>query len=130
MTYVVEHFMDLGDHDLQKRLARFLEGQYGSDRACRLAQDIDCDVRTAKNILDRHWPSARHLRSIIRRFGRDVIEAVFAPEIEPVLARLSAEERELEERLERVRARRRQAAGLSESRTFGMASTEQRRRSA
>jgi hypothetical protein len=75
MTYAVDHFMDLGDHDLQKRLTRFLEQQYPSERASRLACDIDCDVRTAKNILDRHWPSARHMRAIIQRFGHDVIEA-------------------------------------------------------
>jgi hypothetical protein len=111
MTYAVEHFMDLGDHDLSKRLTRFLEQQYPSEKASRLACDIDCDVRTAKNILDRHWPSARHMRAIIRRFGRDVIDAVFMPEIEPVAARLAREERELEEALERKRAHRRQVEG-------------------
>lgn len=130
MTHAVEHYMDLGDHDLQKRLTRFLERQYPSERASRLACDIDCDVRTAKNILDRHWPSARHMRAIIQRFGRDVIEAVFAPDIEPVLARLSHEERQLEERLEAVRARRRQAAGISEGRSFGAVAHQERRRSA
>jgi len=111
MSHAVEHYMDLGDQDLPKRLTRFLEAQYSDNKACRLACDIDCDPRTAKNILDRHWPSARHMRAIVRRFGRDVLDAVFAPEIEPVLARLTAEERALEEKLELARARRRQVQG-------------------
>ncbi len=115
MTYAVEHFMDLENDALRKRLGRFLERQYQSDKACRLSQDISCDPRTAQNILNCHWPNARHMRAIIRRFGRDVIEAVFAPEIEPVHARLIAEERALEEKLERVRAHRRQVAGGGQS---------------
>lgn len=111
MTYAVQHYMALDDHDLQKRLTRFLERQYQSDHACRLARDIDCDPRTAKNILARHWPSARHMQAIVRRFGNDVIEAVFSPECEPVAARLALEVRELEEALERTKARCRQMAG-------------------
>lgn len=111
MAYLTDHFMDLEDHNLQRRLTRFLEKQYPSDHACRLAQDINCDPRTAKNILARHWPSAKHMQAIVRRFGRDVIEAVFSPEIEPVAARLALEVRELEEALERKRAHRRQVEG-------------------
>lgn len=126
MTYAVDHFMDLGDHDLQKRLTRFLEAQYQSERASRLACDIDCDVRTAKNILDRRWPSARHMRGIIRRFGQDVIDAVFMPEIEPVRARLAREVRELEEALEQKRAHRRQIEGGAPGAQGGMAAHQDR----
>lgn len=111
MTHAVEHYMDLGDQDLPKRLTRFLERQYPGDRACLLARDIDCDVRTAKNILARHWPSARHMRAILHRFGKDLIDAVFMPEIEPVAARIALEVRELEEALEHKRARQRQVEG-------------------
>jgi hypothetical protein len=124
MSQAVEHFMDLENDALRKRLGRFLEQQYPGDRACRLSRDIDCDPRTAQNILNCHWPNARHMRAIVRRFGRDLIEAVFAPEIEPTLARLTIEEREAEERLEQIRARRRQAAGCAEGRSFAVAANE------
>jgi hypothetical protein len=111
MTYAVEHFMDLENDALRKRLGRYLEKQYASEKASRLSQDIQCDPRTAQNILNCHWPNARNMRAIVRRFGRDVIEAVFAPEVEPTLARLTAEVRALEEKLERTRAHHRQVAG-------------------
>ena len=40
-----------------------------------------------------------------------MLSAVFEPEIDQTLARLRREERELEERLDEIRARRRSAAG-------------------
>jgi hypothetical protein len=104
------------DHDLRRRLADFLTDQYESERESRLARDIACDPRTAKNILNQHWPNARHWAAIVRRFGRDVIEAVFSPEIDSTLARLAAEERELERKLQMARARRRQAQGFGPGR--------------
>lgn len=111
MTYVGAECMDVEDHILSSRLSDFLHDQYPSDRSKRLARDIGCEPRTAKNILNRHWPSARHLRAIIQRFGTDVIDAVFTVEVEPVVARLTAEERRLEEQLAQAQARRRQAQG-------------------
>ncbi len=50
----------------------------------------------------------------MRTFGRDVLAAVFDPDIQPVIARLTAEERALEERLHDLRQRRRQAQGGGE----------------
>lgn len=111
MTYSGTDCMDLEDYVLQQRLAEYLRAQYPAEREKRLARDIGCEVRTAKNILNRHWPSARHLRAIVQRFGRDVLEVVFTVDIDPVDARLAKEERELEEQLARTRARRRQITG-------------------
>lgn len=111
MTYYGAQSMDVEDHILSDRLSEFLRAQYPSEREKRLARDIGCDPRTAKNLLNRHWPSARHLRAIVQRFGRDVIDAVFAVEIDPIDARLAQEERALAEKLALVTARRRQVTG-------------------
>lgn len=114
MTLASEHFMGLEHDDLRERLTRFLRRQFPTDGAKRLARTIDCDPRTAENILLGHWPNASCWRGIAKAFGRDVLAAVFEPDINPVLARLSAEERQLEERLNEIRARRRQAQGGDE----------------
>jgi hypothetical protein len=77
-----------------------------------LAKTIDCTERTAESFrLGRSWPTARHWRLIVRAFGRDVIAAVFDPEINETLARLNREQAQLEERLDEIRQRRRQAVG-------------------
>lgn len=107
--------MDAEDHDLRARLSGFLYRQYQGERESRLARDIDCDPRTAKNILNGFWPNARHWKSIVQRFGQDVLDAVFSPDIDPTLARLTEEVRQLEEQLEAKRALARQAAGYRPS---------------
>jgi hypothetical protein len=77
-----------------------------------LARMLGCSERTAENFRRATaWPNARHWRLIVRAFGRDVIAAVFDPEIDETLARLRREERELEERLDELRARRTAASG-------------------
>lgn len=77
-----------------------------------LARTIDCTESTAENFrLARTWPSARHWKLIVQAFGRDVISAVFMPEIDNTVARLEREARVLEERLHEVRKRARQASG-------------------
>lgn len=77
-----------------------------------LARTIDCTESTAENFrLARTWPSARHWKLIVQAFGRDVLAAVFDPEINDVLARLNREQRQLEERLDEIRTRARKAAG-------------------
>jgi hypothetical protein len=54
-----------------------------------LAKTIDCTERTAENFRrGTSWPTARHWRLIVQAFGRDVIAAVFEPEINDTLARL------------------------------------------
>ena len=79
-----------------------------------LARTIDCTESTAENFrLARTWPSARHWKLIVQAFGRDVISAVFMPEIDDTLARLEREARQLESRLAEINARRRSdASGL------------------
>jgi hypothetical protein len=114
MTFAPEHFIVDEHIDLRERLALFLRGQFPRDGAKRLAQAINCDPRTAESILLAKWPNAYCWRGIVRAFGRDVLAAVFEPDIQPVLARLTAEERLLEQQLHEARARRRQAQGLVE----------------
>lgn len=95
---------------LSKRLGAFLKRQ---GTAKQLALRIDCDERTARNLLAGHaWPIARHWWNIWVEFGADVLEAVFYPE--RVEARLA---REAEER-EKARRQRIASAALVAPRTF------------
>jgi hypothetical protein len=112
MSFADGHFMDEEDHYLQQKLVGFLQSRerYRTNGAKNLAADIECDPRTAKNILAGHFPRPAHLRRIVRMFRRDVIEALFAEDIDAVNARLAQEERELEERLHAIRTLRGQDA--------------------
>ena len=114
MTCAGVNFVDEEDYVLQQRLIRFLQtrDRYKTNGPKHLAFDIDCAERTAKNILGGHWPSARHFRRIVKMFRRDVIEALFAEDIDAVNARLAAEERNLEEQLHSISERRSQDARL------------------
>lgn len=106
--------MQSTETDLSEMLGAFLRRRTSS--AKDLARLIDCDPRTAEGFrAGRHWPSARHFRMILRTFQRDLIAAVIEPEINLTLARLTQEERQLEERLNEVRRARRAAAGDLES---------------
>lgn len=98
---------------LSKRLGAFLKRQ---GTAKQLALQIDCDERTARNILGgRAWPIARHWWNIWVEFGDDVLEAVFHPDrVEARLAREAAER-------EQARQRRIAAAALVEPRAFRVA---------
>ena len=88
---------------LSDRLADFIRPKV---TAKELARAIDSDVRTAENIRRGHWPQAKHWRGIVRAFGRDVLDAVFNPEIDAVEARLQEEERHAREVYLAARARR------------------------
>lgn len=115
----------MADERPRERLSRFLRDKYrGASAIKRLAVDMDATPKAAENALIGHWPGDLHFAAIVRRFGRDVLDAVFAPEIEPVLARLSAEERTLHEQLETVRALRRQISGGAAGVQDGMAANE------
>jgi hypothetical protein len=104
--------MGLEPYELRGRLALYLRGKLGGEhQAKRLAGLIDCAPRTAENILSGHWPNSRHWAAIVRSFGRDVVDAVFAPEIDETVARLHQEVRALEEKLQEKRARVRAAEG-------------------
>jgi len=116
---MTDWMMQSTERDLSEMLGDFLRRRTTS--AKDLARLIDCDPRTAEGFrAGRHWPSARHFRMIVRAFKRDLIAAVIEPEIDATLARLSREERELEERLEEIRKARRSALG-------GLVGNEERR---
>lgn len=101
--------MQSTERDLSEMLGDFLRRRTGS--AKELARLIDCDPRTAEGFrAGRHWPSAQHFKMIVRAFHRDLVAAVIEPEIDATLARLSQEERQLEERLYEIRKARRSAA--------------------
>lgn len=104
--------MGLDSHEPRGRLAGYLRQQYTEGHATkRLARDIECTPKTAENILNGCWPNSRHWAAIARRFGADVLDAVFAPEIDDTVARLEAEVRHLERTIEEKRVLARQAAG-------------------
>ena len=67
----------------------------------------------AENILGGHWPNDLHFAKIIQRFGRDVLDAVFGPDIDATLARLTAEARDLEQQLQDIQAKARQVQGFT-----------------
>jgi hypothetical protein len=97
----------------RERLAAYLRRTYRDGFAVkRLANAIRCTPKTAENMLDGHWPNSRHWQRIVQIFGRDVLDAVFGPDIDETLTRLRREEAELEELLQQKRARRRQAEGI------------------
>lgn len=111
MTCTDRTFMPLDQHEPRGRLAAYLRRQYGHGPATKLlAVDVGCTPTTAENILAGHWPNSRHMAAIVRRFGHDVLAAMFEPEIDEVAARLQAEVRHLEEQLEHKRALARQVA--------------------
>lgn len=101
----------------RERLSRYLRQQYfGPRHVMRMAHDVGCSRKTAENVLDgAHWPGDLTFAAIVRRFGKDVLAAVFEPEIEPVLARLREEERQLDRELQAARARRLEAEGSNVS---------------
>lgn len=98
------------ENDLSDLLGDFLRRRTNS--AKDLARLIDCDPRSADGYrAGRYFPQARHLRLIVRAFGRDVLSALFDPDIDAVSARLASEERALERQLHDLRARRQAALG-------------------
>ena len=108
MSFAGDLFMDDDPKILLDRLAEYVSPY----PAKKLARWIGCTEKTAEHF--RHgtsWPNARHWRLIVQHFGRDVLAAVFEPEIDETLARLRREERELREKLHEIEARRRKALG-------------------
>ncbi|MGN6063818.1 hypothetical protein [Brevundimonas diminuta] len=127
MTCLDGNFMGLDSHEPRGRLARYLRRQYaGAHATKRLASDIECTPKTAENILSGCWPNSRHWAAIARRFGADVLEAVFAPEIDATVAKLEAEVRDLERELEQKRAMARQASRRGAGREADVAPTVDR----
>jgi hypothetical protein len=99
------------DSDPQILLERFAD-YVKPYPAKKLSNWIGCTEKTAEHF--RHgvsWPNARHWKLIVRHFGRDILAAVFEPEIDETLARLRREERDLREKLHEIEALRRKALG-------------------
>jgi hypothetical protein len=108
MSLSGELFMGDDPKILLKRLADYVEPY----PAKKLSRWIGCTEKTAEHFrLGTSWPNARHWQLIVRHFGRDILAAVFEPEIDETLARLRREERELREKLHEIEARRRKALG-------------------
>jgi hypothetical protein len=108
MAYDGTFFVDNDPQILLRRLADYVAPY----PAKRLARWFGCTEKTAEHFRRAEsWPNARHWRLIVQHFGRDVLAAVFEPEIDETLARLRREERELREKLHEIEARRRKASG-------------------
>lgn len=113
-------FVDDDPRILLRRLSDYVEPY----PAKKLARWIGCTEKTADAFRrGESWPNARHWRLIVQHFGRDILAAVFEPEIDETLARLRREERELREKLHEIQVRRLAATG-------GLAISEERRDSA
>ena len=106
MTFSDVQSMGRDPQLLSRRLSGFLKPRVN---AKALARQIDCDPRTAENILAGHWPSARHWLGIWRTFGEDVLDAVYRPQ--ETAERLAQEVAELEREIEAKRAAHRALAG-------------------
>jgi len=108
MAYDGMTFMGDDPQILLKRFADYVAPY----PAKRLARWFGCAEKTAEHFRQgESWPNARHWKLIVQHFGRDVLAAVFEPEIDETLARLRREERELREKLHEIEARRRKALG-------------------
>lgn len=111
------------EHDpqlLRTRLKAFVR----RTDAKTLARAVGCDVRTAENIREGHWPNARHWLGLLAAFGEDITEAVFHPD--KAATRLEVEVRELEEALEARRAALRDVARAHVRRPQAVAAVEDR----
>lgn len=108
MAYDAETFMGDDPQILLKRFAEYVK----PFPIKTLAELAGCTDKTAEHFRNgTSWPTARHWRLIVRAFGRDVLAAVFDPEINDTLARLNREQAQLEARLDDIRSRRRAATG-------------------
>jgi hypothetical protein len=112
MAYDGTFFMDDDPRILLKRVGSYLEPY----PAKKLSRWIGCTEKTADAFRrGESWPNAKHWRLIVQHFGRDILAAVFEPEIDETLARLRREERELREKLHELEARRLKALGHLDS---------------
>ena len=112
----ISHGRRIDDRGLDRprtRLTRFLAARCPTPKA--LACKIKCSPKTAENILAEHWPNDLTLANIVRCFGRDVWDAVFLPDLDPVEARITANIQDLETQLADQRARLRAVAGTAET---------------
>lgn len=117
MTQTGDLFMlpdQYGSQEPKHRLARYLANRFPSSEgyaAKRLSKAIGCTPYAAENYLKGHWPGSRQWARIAVLFGRDVLDAVFGPDIDGTVARLRQEEVRLEKELLAARARRLEVEG-------------------
>lgn len=114
MTELALEFSTDDPRRLQSRLSAFVAERATAKQLARL---IGSDVRTAEGIRRGYWPQARHMAAIVQAFGRDVLDAVFSPELEAVEARLEAEEHHARQVYLAARARRQAAIRAPEGDT-------------
>jgi hypothetical protein len=116
MAQAMDLFMGTDTHRTPAdRLSDYLRRHFSSKDGYatkRLSSAIGCTPKAAENLLDGHWPNARHWQRIAILFGQDVLDSVFGPDINETVARLKREEAELEKLLAEKRARRLQAQGF------------------
>jgi hypothetical protein len=99
MAFASEHFMDQNRLKMRERLQQFFARTYpGTGGNKRLALDVDCDPRAARNYLAGCWPPAEIVQSLVRMHGHAAVDALFGPELE-------AKTREIINETERVRRR-------------------------
>lgn len=108
----MDHFLmgEIPQSRPKARLNAYLRERYRSVSA--MAYDARLPRKTAENLLvGCCWPSDTTFAALVRRFGHDLLDALFGPEIEPVVARLEERERQLAREFQAVRARRHEAQG-------------------
>jgi hypothetical protein len=89
------------------RLASYLGKRFADGYASkRLASALRITPKAAENLLNNHWPNSKIWQRIVALFGRDVLDAVFGPDIDETITRLRREEAELERILAEKRSRR------------------------
>jgi hypothetical protein len=99
----------------RERLRLFLHARGYRGRPTALAAELKVPLKAAENLLDGHWPADDlKLAAMFSRFGKALYDAVFAPDVDEVLAQLKEREARLEQELAQTRSRLRQAEGRSE----------------
>lgn len=116
MTWTGDLFMgpDSQTSEPRERLAKYLRKRFPLNdgyASKRLSAAIGCTPKAAENMLAGQWPNSRHWARIAVLFGRDVLDAVFGPDIDGTVARLRQEEVRLEQQLLETRARRLEVEG-------------------
>lgn len=115
MTWTGDLFMGTESQrtEPKDRLARYLGKRFEDGYAAkRLANALRITPKAAENLLNAHWPNSKIWQRIVAIFGRDVLDAVFGPDINETITRLRREEAELERILAQKRARRLEVEGF------------------
>ena len=88
------------------RLKQELRARYPAHTAKQVARLTGADLRTARSWVEEgKAPQEHHLRAIVRELGRDVLNALFGPEIETHNEKLMREINDLREEAARLEKR-------------------------